>query len=237
MNPKNNNNNFTIENNDPEFSFKSGEPFKNDNFKVPISTNVKIDIDKDSLFTNDNNESPKFNTDNKFFDNQSNSNFTNQNNTPLISNSSEIPQGGLDFESAVKHQIEKTSDKYFSNNQVYNNQEEIEYAKKSHLEYMKLLKENKDPLGVMISGGFKPYKLSEIKKHNKENDLWMVVNGEVFNMTMYLDYHPGGAKKLMLGAGRDATSLFNKYHPWVNYHNLAGKLKIGYLVDEDDSEK
>lgn len=110
--------------------------------------------------------------------------------------------------------------------------EEVEYGRRSHLEYMKIIRDNKDPIGVHASGGLKPYTLTEVAKHNKENDLWMAVNGSVFNLTLYLDYHPGGAKKLMKGAGKDATALFNKYHPWVNYHNLVGKLQIGYLVSE-----
>jgi len=33
---------------------------------------------------------------------------------------------------------------------------------------------------------------SEVKKHNKPDDCWVIFNGKVFNITPYLEYHPGG---------------------------------------------
>ena len=38
-------------------------------------------------------------------------------------------------------------------------------------------------------------------KHNKEDDCWTVYQGKVYDVTSYLDYHPGGRDKLMLAAG------------------------------------
>lgn len=52
---------------------------------------------------------------------------------------------------------------------------------------------------------------------------------QVYNITPYLRYHPGGPDILIKAAGRDATSLFNKYHPWVNAHALLEKCLIGLL--------
>ena len=34
--------------------------------------------------------------------------------------------------------------------------------------------------------------------------------GRVYNITQYLEYHPGGIPELMRGAGSDATHLFNE---------------------------
>lgn len=153
------------------------------------------------------------------------------------SNIDEIPKG-IDLQSTIQSQINMKEGKvdekkHLSNNQVYNNKEEIEYGKKSHLEFLKIMRENKDPLGIK-NVGLKPFTKEEVKLHNKENDLWVILHDNVYDLTMYLDYHPGGVKKLMQGAGRDATSLFNKYHPWVNYHTMIGSLQIGYLVDEQN---
>ena len=48
-------------------------------------------------------------------------------------------------------------------------------------------------------------KKKQIQKHNKEDDAWTVLNGNVYDITLYNDYHPGGKEKLMLGAGKDCT--------------------------------
>jgi cytochrome-b5 reductase len=37
----------------------------------------------------------------------------------------------------------------------------------------------------------------------------------VYNITPYLDFHPGGVDEIMKGAGIDATKLFQEIHAWV----------------------
>lgn len=69
----------------------------------------------------------------------------------------------------------------------------------------------------------------ELAKHNKLDDCWMAVRAKVYNVTRYLEYHPGGAEQLMRGAGKDATSLFDEYHAWVNIDQLLSKCYIGPL--------
>lgn len=69
----------------------------------------------------------------------------------------------------------------------------------------------------------------ELAKHNKVGDLWMAVRGKVYNVTRYQEYHPGGAEQLMKGAGKDATSLFDEFHAWVNIDQLLAKCYVGPL--------
>ncbi|XP_065317682.1 cytochrome b5 reductase 4-like isoform X4 [Gordionus sp. m RMFG-2023] len=69
----------------------------------------------------------------------------------------------------------------------------------------------------------------ELCKHNTENDCWMSIQNNVFNMTPYLEYHPGGIEELMKGAGKDATTLFMEIHKWVNYPKLLAKCYIAPL--------
>ena len=38
---------------------------------------------------------------------------------------------------------------------------------------------------------------------------------QVYNITHYLRFHPGGVPLLLKVAGKDGTALFNKYHAWV----------------------
>ncbi|CAG8440556.1 11931_t:CDS:2 [Diversispora eburnea] len=51
----------------------------------------------------------------------------------------------------------------------------------------------------------KDYTLEDVAKHNKETDCWVVVNGQVLNVTDFLPDHPGGKKAILLYAGKDAT--------------------------------
>lgn len=67
----------------------------------------------------------------------------------------------------------------------------------------------------------------ELAKHNKQEDCWVALKDKVYNVTTYLQYHPGGVDELMRGAGRDATELFNEVHQWVNYESILAKCLVG----------
>ncbi|OQV11741.1 putative Cytochrome b5 reductase 4 [Hypsibius exemplaris] len=71
--------------------------------------------------------------------------------------------------------------------------------------------------------------LQEVAKHNQESDCWMAIRGKVYNITKYLDYHPGGVDILMKEAGKEATALFDKNHRWVNIERLLASCQIGVL--------
>jgi len=51
----------------------------------------------------------------------------------------------------------------------------------------------------------------EVAKHDKKDDCWMIINGSVYDVTSYFDYHPGGHQALMNFAGRDGTENV-QYH-------------------------
>lgn len=74
-----------------------------------------------------------------------------------------------------------------------------------------------------------PVTLAELKKHNKKNDAWMAIRGKVYNVTRYMDFHPGGVDELMKGVGMDATKIFDDVHAWVNYDQMLNKCYIGPL--------
>ncbi|XP_035223745.1 cytochrome b5 reductase 4-like isoform X2 [Stegodyphus dumicola] len=69
----------------------------------------------------------------------------------------------------------------------------------------------------------------ELAKHNSKEDAWIALKGKVYNITHYLEYHPGGEDELMRGAGRDATDLFNQVHRWVNAESMLQKCFVGVL--------
>ena len=58
----------------------------------------------------------------------------------------------------------------------------------------------------------KTYTIDEVAKHNSKDDIWVVVDGQVLDVTKFLPDHPGGEKAILLYAGRDATEEFNMLH-------------------------
>jgi flavocytochrome c len=56
------------------------------------------------------------------------------------------------------------------------------------------------------------YTMEEVAKHNKKEDLWVVVKGVVLDLTNWLDDHPGGPQALLNFMGRDATEEFEMLH-------------------------
>eukprot|EP01097_Dermamoeba_algensis_P007088 TRINITY_DN4443_c0_g1_i1.p1 TRINITY_DN4443_c0_g1~~TRINITY_DN4443_c0_g1_i1.p1 ORF type:complete len:143 (-),score=31.85 TRINITY_DN4443_c0_g1_i1:101-529(-) len=95
----------------------------------------------------------------------------------------------------------------------------------STFDWVKLVNSGKDLSGVGKEK-FVSVPMSEVRKHNKEDDAWMVYQGKVYNITPYIDFHPGGKEELMRAAGKDATKLFMFKHPWVNMESM---LKTAYI--------
>ena len=60
--------------------------------------------------------------------------------------------------------------------------------------------------------GKKLFTMEEIKKHNTEEDVWIIVNNKVYDCTDYLELHPGGIDSITINAGTDATEDFTAIH-------------------------
>merc|ERR1719162_2234823 len=63
------------------------------------------------------------------------------------------------------------------------------------------------------SGGGGGYTLAEVAKHTVKGDCWVVVAGQVLNVSNFLSQHPGGELAILTFAGKDATEEFNMIHP------------------------
>lgn len=48
---------------------------------------------------------------------------------------------------------------------------------------------------------------AELAKHNNQTDCWLLISGKVYDVTSFIDTHPGG-QAILAGCGQDATSLF-----------------------------
>ena len=103
---------------------------------------------------------------------------------------------------------------------------------KSQYELKQFFEQNPDPLNVQKNGGYKEYTMKEVALHNAPPSIWSVYKGWVYDITMYVNCHPGGTKMLEKVYGKDMTGLFNRFHGYINIDNIIGPLKIGYIKKE-----
>lgn len=75
----------------------------------------------------------------------------------------------------------------------------------------------------------KTFTMDEVKKHNSTDDLWIVYNGQVYDVSTYLDEHPGGEEVIVDCAGEDATEAFNDIGHSDDAHDILKGLLIGKL--------
>lgn len=58
----------------------------------------------------------------------------------------------------------------------------------------------------------KPLSASEIASHNNSKDAWIIIDGNVYNVTEFANRHPGGDRILHMFAGQDASDAFHSFH-------------------------
>jgi cytochrome b involved in lipid metabolism len=56
----------------------------------------------------------------------------------------------------------------------------------------------------------------ELAKHQQEGDLWVAVRGKVYDVSEFINRHPGGVAILKAVAGKDVTQEFESYHAYIN---------------------
>ena len=80
------------------------------------------------------------------------------------------------------------------------------------------------------------YRLKEITEHNTKGSAWMVIHNKVYDVTTFMQEHPGGEEVLLDVLGIDATESFED----VGHSNDARELLKDYLLGdlhEDDHKK
>ena len=61
--------------------------------------------------------------------------------------------------------------------------------------------------GSVIGSSNKPVTLDELSKHSSSEGCWIMIEGNIYDMTDYISKHPGKGK-ILEGCGKDATELF-----------------------------
>jgi len=77
------------------------------------------------------------------------------------------------------------------------------------------------------------YTLEEVAQHNEKKSVWVLIHDNIYDVTKFLEEHPGGEEVLIEQAGRDATEAFEDVGHSSDARDLMKQYKIGELADED----
>ena len=90
---------------------------------------------------------------------------------------------------------------------------------------------SKSPAASQSSSG-PTFTLAEVKKNNNDKNCWTIVDENVYNLTSWINSHPGGSNAILSLCGVDGTSAFKAQH--TGRAGPIGQLdsyKIGKLKD------
>lgn len=69
----------------------------------------------------------------------------------------------------------------------------------------------------------------EVKQHTTKKSCWVVIHNKVYDVTEFLNQHPGGEEVLRDVAGTDATEAYEDIGHSNDARDLLDKLEIGNL--------
>ena len=82
----------------------------------------------------------------------------------------------------------------------------------------------------------KYYTLEEIQKHKDSKSTWVILHHKVYDLTKFLEEHPGGEEVLREQAGGDATENFEDVGHSTDARELSKTYIIGELHPDDRSK-
>ncbi|KAG7302327.1 hypothetical protein JYU34_013825 [Plutella xylostella] len=76
----------------------------------------------------------------------------------------------------------------------------------------------------------------EVKKHHRCDSTWIIIANKVYDVTSFLEEHPGGADSLLEVAGQDGTRQFEDVGHSEDARKLLKKYYIGDLPVSEAGE-
>ncbi|CAH0726767.1 unnamed protein product, partial [Brenthis ino] len=74
---------------------------------------------------------------------------------------------------------------------------------------------------------------AEVKKHKHKDSVWTIIHDDVYDVSSFLEEHPGGEDSLLDVAGQDGTQGFEDVGHSEDARELLKKYKIGTLPPEE----
>jgi cytochrome b involved in lipid metabolism len=74
------------------------------------------------------------------------------------------------------------------------------------------------------------YTAEDVGRHNKAEDVWIILKGKVYDVTPYVNEHPGGAAILRNAGGDSTKGFYAPQHP-DRVFDLIDDFYVGDLVE------
>ncbi|XP_031639588.1 cytochrome b5 [Contarinia nasturtii] len=79
----------------------------------------------------------------------------------------------------------------------------------------------------------KTYSLAEIAKHNSNQTTWIVIHNNIYDVTKFLNEHPGGEEVLLEQAGKDASESFEDVGHSTDAREMMKRYKVGEVIESE----
>ena len=83
------------------------------------------------------------------------------------------------------------------------------------------------------TGDVKVFRKEEILEHKSKNSCWIILHDKVYDVSKFLDEHPGGEEVLLEQGGKDATENFEDVGHSTDARDLLPEYLIGEVHPDD----
>lgn len=83
----------------------------------------------------------------------------------------------------------------------------------------------------------KVFREDEVKQHKDAKSTWMIIHDKIYDVTKFLEEHPGGEEVLLEQAGGDATESFEDVGHSTDARDLMKEYLVGELHEKDKKHK
>ncbi|XP_051552049.1 cytochrome b5-like [Myxocyprinus asiaticus] len=77
------------------------------------------------------------------------------------------------------------------------------------------------------------YSREEVQAHNMSEDTWLIIHDKIYDITKFMEEHPGGEEVLLEQAGTDATESFEDVGHSTDAREMLQQYYIGELQVDD----
>ena len=74
------------------------------------------------------------------------------------------------------------------------------------------------------------YSIDDVAEHCDESSLWYTFRGAVYDLTFFINGHPGGTPRLLMAAGQDLEPYWEVYRQHLRGHVLEWMEKVRYFL-------